>query len=192
MPTPFLLVLGVAALVGLGVIVLHGRRALQAWRRYRGTRVVVCPESREMVAVEVDAGRAAWSSPGRRPELLLEDCTRWPEKADCGQECLSQIEAAPEACRLRTIVEGWYRSRPCVFCGRAFGAIHWHDRKPALRQPDGQLVDWMEFEPERVMDVLASYDAVCRDCFVAESFRKDHPELVVDRTARPGPPMTTA
>ena len=41
MLTPFQLVLGVAALVGLGVLFLFGRRLAGAWARYRGTRVVV-------------------------------------------------------------------------------------------------------------------------------------------------------
>ena len=60
MPTPFQLVLGVAVLVGLGVLFLFGRRLARAFVAYRGTRVVVCPENREMVAVAVDAGHAAW------------------------------------------------------------------------------------------------------------------------------------
>jgi hypothetical protein len=188
MPTPFQLVLGVAALVGLGVLILHGRRVLGAWLRYRGTRVVVCPENRETVAVEIDARYAAWSVPVGKPELRLEECTRWPEKAGCGQDCLSQIESAPEGCRLRAIVDGWYRSKPCVFCGRAFDEIRWHDRKPALRAPDGSLIDWMAFEPQQVMDILASCKAVCRDCYEAESFRVEHPGLVTDRPRRSGPP----
>ena len=188
MPTPFQIVLGVAVLVGLGVLIVSGRRALGAWLRYRDTRVVVCPENREIVAVEVDARHAAWSSPQGKPELRLEDCTRWPEKAGCGQDCLSQIELAPEACRVRTIIADWYREKACAFCGRAFGEIHWHDRKPALRAPDGSLIGWTAFEPEQIMDVLASHQAVCRDCYLAESFRSEHPELVTDRPPRPGPP----
>ena len=187
MPTPFELLIGALALVGFGVLFLHGRRLLAAWRLYRGTRVLMCPENREIVAVEVDAGHAAWTS-GGHPELRLSECTRWPEKAGCGQECLEQIEKAPEACRLKTIVEGWYRSKPCVYCGRAFGEIHWHDRKPALRAPDGALIGWMEFPPERFLEVLADHQAVCGDCYLAESFRRDHPELVTDRLPRSGPP----
>ena len=114
MPTPFQLVLGVAVLVGLGVLVLFGRRLLGAFLEYRGTRVVVCPENREMVAVTVDAGHAAFTAPQGRPDLRLEACTRWPEKAGCGQECLGQIESAPEACLLRNILGDWYQGRRCV------------------------------------------------------------------------------
>ncbi|MCG6926960.1 MAG: hypothetical protein LJF30_16840 [Acidobacteria bacterium] len=192
MPTPVQLVLGVAALVGLGVLFLYGRQALGAWLRYRDTRVVVCPENREAVAVEVDAPHAAWSASQGRPDLRLEDCTRWPEKAGCGQECLSQIESSPEACRVRTILTDWYKTQPCAFCGKTFGEIHWHDHKPALLAPDGALVTWGAFRPEQVIDVLESHKPVCWDCHLAESFRREHPELVTERPERDGPPPSMA
>jgi hypothetical protein len=192
MPTPFQLVLGVAVLVGLGVLFVFGRRLAGAWMKYRGTRVVVCPENREMVAVKVDAGHAAFSAPRGRPDLRLESCTRWPEKAGCGQECLGQIESAPEACLLRNILADWYQGKSCAFCGRSFHAIHWHDHEPGLVAPHGAIVAWDAFRPEEVLDVLATHKPVCWDCRVAESFRRAHPELVTDRPPRPGPPPSMA
>lgn len=192
MPTPFQIVLGVAALVGLGVLFLFGRRLGRAWSTYRGTRVVVCPENREMVAVEVDARHAVATASQGRPDLRLESCTRWPEKAGCGQECLGQIESAPEACLLRNILADWYQGKSCAFCGRSFHAIHWHDHKPGLVASDGRIVAWDQFRPEEVVDVLATHRPVCWDCRVAETFRREHPELVTDRAARPGPPPSMA
>lgn len=192
MPTPVQLVLGVAALVGLGGLFLFGRRLVRAWLVYRGTRIVVCPETREMVAVEVDARHAALHASPGRPQLRLEACTRWPQRRDCGQECLGQVESAPEACLLRSILADWYRGKACVFCGREFGAIEWHDHKPGLVSPEGGLVDWAGFRPEQVLDVLARHQPVCWDCRVAEGFRREHPELVVDRSPRVGPPPSMA
>jgi hypothetical protein len=182
MPAPITLVLGVAALVGLGALALFGRRLVGAYLKYRGTRIVVCPESREMVAVEVDTRHAALSAPAGRPELRLDSCTRWPERQGCGQECLGQIESAPEACLLRNILADWYQDKACAFCGRTFGEIHWHDRRPGLMAPTGKLVDWSGFRPEEVVDVLATHRPVCWDCQVAETFRREHPELVIDRS----------
>ncbi len=192
MPTPFQLVLGVAVLVGLGVLFLFGRRLAVAWMRYRGTRVVVCPENREMVAVRVDATHAAATAPQGRPDLRLESCTRWPGRAGCGQECLGQIESAPEACLLRNILADWYQGKTCVFCRREFRAIHWHDHQPGLAGADGAIVGWDSFRPEQVLDVLATHKPVCWDCRVAETFRREHPELVTDRPAPPPPPSMAA
>ena len=66
--------------------------------RYRGTMVITCPETRKPAAVEVDTSHAALTAAFVEPDLRLKNCTRWPEKKDCGQECLLQIEVAPEGC----------------------------------------------------------------------------------------------
>jgi hypothetical protein len=186
------LVIGVAVVLGLGALGFLLVRGLGAFLAIRGTRVVVCPENREMVAVEVDAARAVRSALGGQRELRLADCTRWPEKAGCGQECLAQIEAAPEACLLRHILTEWYGDKACALCGRRFGEIHWHDHKPALLGPGDSLVEWSAFPPERVLETLATHRPVCWDCRVAESFRREHPELVTERPSRPGPPPSMA
>jgi hypothetical protein len=189
---PVALVVGVAALVGLGVLLLYGRRLASAWRAYRGTRIVVCPESREMVALELDARHAAFTAPHGRAELRVEACSRWPERSGCGQECLGQVESAPQACLLQSILGDWYQGKKCVYCGRVFGKVQWHDHAPSLVSPDGALVDWSGFRPEQVIDVLANHKPVCWNCRVAEGFRREHPELVTDRAPRPGPPPSMA
>src|SRR5512142_2861678 len=62
-------------------------------RVYRGTRLVACPETKRPAAVELDALRAAFSLFGDEPgRFRLANCSRWPEKAGCGQECLSEVE----------------------------------------------------------------------------------------------------
>jgi len=190
LPKAFLL--GAVVLVGLGALYVFSRRLATAWLKYRGARVVVCPENRELVAVEVDAVHAALTARPGRVDLRLETCTRWPEKLGCGQECLGQIESAPEACLLRNILADWYQGKHCALCGRAFHRFHWHDHQPGLRAPDGAIRGWDGFRPEQVIDVLATDAPVCWDCRVAESFRKEHAELVTDRPPRPGPPPSMA
>lgn len=188
MPTTVQWLLGIGALVGTGVLFLYGRRLARTFLLYRGTRVVVCPESREMVAVEVDPVHAVMTASQGRAQLRLESCTRWPERKSCGQECLGQVESAPEACLLRSILADWYKGKSCAFCGREFGAIQWHDHKPALVSPEGALVAWPSFRPEQVIDVLAKHRPACWNCAVSEGFRREHPDLVIERPARPGPP----
>ena len=192
MPTPLQLVLGALALVALGMLFLAGRRIVSAWLAYRGTRIVVCPETRQTVAVEVDARHAALGASRRRPQLRLESCTRWPERETCGQECLAQVEEAPEACLLLHILGDWYRGKTCAFCGRTFEAWHQSDHEPALLAPGGALVDWSDFPPAEIHHVLASHRPVCWNCRVAEGFRRQHPELVTDRPAHLGPPPSMA
>ena len=151
--------------------------------RMKGARVITCPETRETAAVEVDAARAVLSSIFRgEADYLLTSCTRWPERAGCGQECVAEIQSAPNHCLVRTILADWYLGRNCAFCGRSFGEINWHDHKPGLYDPERKKnLDWTEVRPELVYAALATHEPVCWNCNVAERFRVEHPELVIDR-----------
>jgi len=87
-------VVGVAALWLAVFLVIP---VLSAWRRWRRTRIVTCPENKQPAAVDVDLQYAIVGSIAGRPELRLRDCSRWPERRGCGQVCLSQVEELPES-----------------------------------------------------------------------------------------------
>ncbi len=95
----------VLCLVGLAVIALPAAIWVRAvYRRYSGSRLVDCPENHESAVVGIDARHAAESGMHGRPDLRLCDCTRWPERANCGQPCLAQaVQAEPSGgARVRT------------------------------------------------------------------------------------------
>jgi hypothetical protein len=172
---PYLVVLAVV-LPGIAALAFVMRRYAQL----RGTRVVSCPETNDAVAVEIDAGRAALTGAYGKARFNLTGCTRWPERHDCGRECLEQIEAAPIDCLLRTKLAAWYAGKSCVMCGKPFGAVDWLSHRPALMKSTGALAQWQDVKVDGLSDVLASHRPVCWDCCVAETFRHDHPELVID------------
>ena len=69
----------------------------EIFKRYSGTRLVACPEDRQSAAVGIDVRHAAATGIDGCPHLRLRDCTRWPERSNCGQECLSQaLKAGPD------------------------------------------------------------------------------------------------
>jgi hypothetical protein len=180
-----LLVAAVAAIAAAFVL----RKVL----RWRGTRLVRCPETRTPAAVEVDVKQAFMSGLFGHEHLRLRECSRWPERAGCGEDCLAQVERAPEDCRVRNIVSEWYRGKTCAYCGHLFAEVHWHDHRPALRDAEGVTRQWTEVRAEQLPRLFETCSPVCWDCHIAEAFRKEHPELVVDRAAheppRPGHPM---
>ncbi len=173
-----------ALMVGLGFLYVWLRAGVPAFLTYRGTRVVTCPENGSVTAVEVDARHAAATAFHRQPELRLAECSRWPEKAGCGQECLRQIEAAPEDCLVKTMLVRWYAGKTCAYCGKPFGMVHWHDHKPALLGVDGRTAEWSQVPPQQVPEALDHDRPVCWNCHIAETFRREHPDLVVDRPER--------
>lgn len=170
----------------LGILVLaflayRTARAARAFGTFRGERLVICPETHRPAAVRVAAGAAAVEAAVRKPHLKLSECSRWPEREACGQECLSQIEEAPQDCLVWNIVTKWYEGRECAYCRKPFGQIEWHDHRPALMNAERKTVQWTEVPPENLPDVLATHWPVCWDCHIAETFRREHPDLVVDR-----------
>ena len=66
----------------------------EIYKRYSGSRLVACPEDKQPAAVNIDALHAAMTGIDGNPELRLSDCTRWPERANCGRACLSQAAQA--------------------------------------------------------------------------------------------------
>src|SRR5262249_13412123 len=67
------------AVVSLWLTAFVVIQAVAAWRRWRGTRVITCPENRKPAAVDLDLGFAVSGAVLGRPELRLRDCSRWPE-----------------------------------------------------------------------------------------------------------------
>ncbi len=167
----------------LGVVVSLGAfLALRAFLRYRGKRVITCPETQQPAAVHVNAVAAARVAVLGKSNVRLDQCSRWPERAGCGQECLSEIKADPEGCLVWNMVDEWYRGKSCAYCQKPFGEIHWHDRHPALLGPDRSVAQWNEVPPENLPQIFRNYLPVCWDCYIAESFRRKSSERVLDRS----------
>lgn len=177
----------IMALVALGALTIWMTGAAQVFFRYRGKMLLTCPETGKSVAVRVAAGDAARSSLTGRPKIHLNECTRWPERQNCGQECLSQLGAEPQNCLVWTRVTDWYRGRACAYCHKPIGEVHWHDHPPALVGPDQKTVQWNEVPAEKLPEIFESYRPVCWNCHIAVTFRRKYPERVVDRPGNRGP-----
>jgi hypothetical protein len=66
----------------------------EIYRRYSGSRLVSCPENQRPGVVSIDARHAVATGIDGCPNLRLSECTRWPERSNCGQACLSQAVQA--------------------------------------------------------------------------------------------------
>ena len=180
-----MLLIYVIAMVVLSVLFLLLSAAAAAYLKFRGRRLVSCPETKETAAVEVDVKYAALSASMGERGIRLKDCSRWPERQDCGQHCLDQIVSAPEDCLVRNILMKWYEGRNCVFCGKTLGEIDWLHHKPALMSRERVTLEWNEIPAEKVPAVLQTHMPVCWDCHIAKTFRRSYPGLVVDRPWKP-------
>ena len=172
------------AMIILAAALWLGIRVVRSSSRFRGSRIVTCPETNKPTIVEVDALHASLISAVGLPDIRLKDCSRWPIKEQCGQECLMDLDVAPEGCLVSGVLMRWYRDKNCVYCRKAFPELHWVDHRPALLSADGKLLAWNEVQLDQLRNVLESYAPVCWDCYIAQTFRHDHPDLVVMRPWR--------
>ena len=172
-------ILILAAALWLGI-----RWLVRSLSNYRGSHVVTCPETKRPAIVKVDSLHASLTTMARLPDIRLKDCSRWPIRQQCGQECLMELDVAPENCLVSGVLMRWYRARNCVYCKKGFPELNWLDHRPALLSPEGRLRGWNEISLEKLPDVLETHSAVCWDCFIAQTFRRDHPDLVVFRPWR--------
>jgi len=175
------LIFAAITVVLIGAVALGVAKALRSYLRYRGKRVITCPETANHAAVHVNVVNAARDAVFGEQHLRLDECSRWPERQNCGQECLSQIEADPEHCLVWNMVDDWYKGKFCAYCQKPFHEIHWHDRQPALLGPDRNTARWSEIPAENLPAVFQNFLPVCWNCFIAENYRRQHPEQFVDR-----------
>jgi uncharacterized MnhB-related membrane protein len=181
-------VLSIIIAVLVMAVVLFVFRAVpgvRAYFKFSGKRLVTCPETQKFEAVDVAAGEAALGAFLNEPTLRLTECSRWPERQNCGQDCLSQVEADPQNCLVWNIVAKWYEGKSCVLCRKPIGPLQRLDHAPALLGADFKTSEWSSVSPEELPEIFSTHQPVCWNCHVTKSFRRLHPELVTDRPLEP-------
>ncbi|HSE50185.1 MAG TPA: hypothetical protein VLA96_13345 [Terriglobales bacterium] len=156
-------------------------RALHTYYHWRGTRLVVCPETRDYASVTINAKQAALKSLEGKNYLRLEDCNRWQEREKCAEPCLNQIVESADGCLVRTYVDNFYRGKHCAICRKPFLDVGWTEHLPAAIDDNGNTVTWDRVPVPQLPKFLTSHMPVCWDCHVAATFRRQHSDMVTDR-----------
>lgn len=167
----------VGALVGWGVWYLA--RAFRVWRALRGDRVVTCPETGEPAAVKFDIARAVTRDSGAAEGIPLQACSRWSERGPCEQPCAVAAQA-PES-SASAMAHSWAHDKTCVSCGAWLLASEKAGHHFALRDQSGMTREWVDVAADRLPVALTTSFPMCWNCHIAETFRRQHPELVTDR-----------
>lgn len=144
--------------------------SLQAYLRNRGRRRVICPDNGDSVTVELD-NKYAFSTALRGQEHdRLHTCTRWPEKGDCGQECLAQVNPSPE--NIERLLQKWYHGKTCVICDRALTPADWRRSRLALLNEHQKLFELRHMHLDELPSVLDQMAPLCWNCHQEERARQ--------------------
>jgi hypothetical protein len=80
------------------------------------------------------------------------------------------------------LLKRFFDNKSCAICKRVIPPVQRTGPKPGLLNPDTHETHaWDHIPNENLPSVLDTHLPLCSACVLAESFRHDHPELVVDR-----------
>ena len=157
--------LGAVLVTGLPVAL-----SLQNYYRNRGRQSVTCPDSGQVVDIEVDRKFAFWSALRGQEHSRLESCSRWPEKEDCGQECLAQLEPSPE--NIERQLTKWYQGKTCAICARALSPGDWRRSRLAVLNERQKLFELRDMHLDELQTALQGMRPLCWNCHQEERARQ--------------------
>ncbi len=172
------------ALIAGAFLIDRLRTGIRQYWKLSGKMIITCPETQKTEAVEIASGHAALAAVANKRHLELKACSRWPERRDCDQDCLSQLESDPQRHWVWNIAADWYADKNCVFCNKPILEFNHFDHRPALLNLNGKAIEWDQISPKDLPEMLVSCQPVCWNCSIVQNFRHEHPELVVERPGR--------
>lgn len=147
--------------------------SLQNYFANRGRQPVTCPDSKQAANVTVDRKFAFWAALRGQEHSRLESCSRWPEKGDCGQECLAQVEPSPE--NIDHLLTKWYEGKSCAICTRELSPADWRRSRISGLDANHKLVELREITLERLASELENLRPLCWNCHQQERERQAVP-----------------
>ena len=151
--------------------------SLQSYFRNRGRRTVICPEDHEPVTVELDNTFAFRTALRGEEHERLHTCSRWPEKGDCGQECLAQVDPSPE--NLERLLQKWHQGKTCVICERPLTPADWRRSRLALLNEKQKLFELRHMHLDEIPSALDHMAPLCWNCHQEERVRQAEPQRIL-------------
>ena len=76
----------------------------------------------------------------------------------------------------------YFEGKQCADCGRTIPPVHVGELHPGLLDTNThEAIAWDEISAANLSATLGSHVPICSNCVTIETFRRQHPELVVDR-----------
>ena len=160
--------LGAVLVTGLPVAV-----SLESYYANRGRKPAVCPDTGQPVEIEADDEYAFWSALRGQEHSRLKSCSRWPEKADCDQECLAQVNPSPE--NVDRLLTKWYAGKTCAICERELCASDWRRSRLALLNEQHKLFELRHMHLDELQSTLQHMRPLCWNCHQEERARQAVP-----------------
>ena len=84
----------IAVVIALGLCFVVAPIVVNTYRRYRGRKTIICPDTGQIAEVEIKALNASLMSALGMDWVRVKWCSLWPRKKDCAQECMKEYQSA--------------------------------------------------------------------------------------------------
>jgi hypothetical protein len=84
---PLLIILVICA---TGLLFVVAPVVIDIYVRYRGGKVLNCPESHGTAEVTFKTHRAALAAAFGKPALRVKSCSLWPQRKGCAENCINE------------------------------------------------------------------------------------------------------
>jgi hypothetical protein len=76
----------------------------------------------------------------------------------------------------------FFEGKQCAACSRPIPPVHAGELRPGLLNTDThEAIAWDNIPSANLSSTLERHVPICSNCLIMETFRRQHPELVVDR-----------
>lgn len=91
-------------------------------------------------------------------------------------------KANPHDAATTAQLKHFFEGKVCAACSRPIPPVHLGDLRPGLLNARTQEeIAWDDIPTTNLSATLEDHAPICSHCLVVEGFRRQHPELVVDR-----------
>jgi hypothetical protein len=88
----------------------------------------------------------------------------------------------PHDAAMTAQLKHFFEGKQCAACSRPIPPVHAGELRPGLRNANThEAIAWADIPAANLSTTLESHVPICSNCLILETFRLQHPELVVDR-----------
>ncbi len=93
-----------------------------------------------------------------------------------------QMKSNPHDAATTAQLKHFFEGTECAACSRPIPPVHAFELRPGLlHAKTHEAIAWDDIPAANLSTRLESHVPICSNCLITETFRRQHPELVVDR-----------
>lgn len=92
------------------------------------------------------------------------------------------VRSNPHDAATTAQLKQFFGGKQCASCSRPIPPVHAGQLRPGLLNANThEAIAWEAIPAANLSTTLESHVSICSNCLIIETFRREHPELVVDR-----------